>query len=60
MNKEKTKVIWIGRKGFSKEKLDVSAKLEWGCTDFTLLGIDFLKKLMDITEQNHKKVLDKI
>ena len=41
MNKEKTKVIWIGRKKFSKDKLNVSVDLEWGCTDFTLLGIEF-------------------
>ena len=34
MNKEKTKVIWIGRKKFSKDKLNVSVDLEWGCTDF--------------------------
>ena len=34
MNKEKTKVIWIGRKKFLKEKLPVSVKLEWGNTDF--------------------------
>ena len=40
MNKEKTRVIWIGRKRHSKEKLDVSVKLEWGSTNFTLLGIE--------------------
>ena len=38
MNKEKTKVIWIGQKRFSKDKLNVSLDLEWGCTDFTILG----------------------
>ena len=30
MNKEKTKVVWVGRKKFSKEKLNVSTELEWG------------------------------
>ena len=37
MNKEKTKVIWIGRKRYSKDKLKVSVNLDWGNTDFTLL-----------------------
>ena len=39
MNKEKTKLIWIGRKKISKDKLKVSTDLEWGCIDFTLLGV---------------------
>ena len=60
MNMEKTKVIWIGRKRFSKEKLSVSAKLEWGCSDFTLLGIDFSLNLSSITECNYQKALQKI
>ena len=60
MNLENTKVIWIGRKRFSKEKLSVSAQLEWGSTDFTLLGIDFTTNLSNITEQNYQKALQKI
>ena len=52
MNKEKTKVIWIGRKKFSKDKLNVSVDLEWGCTDFTLLGIEFSTNLPKIMEHN--------
>ena len=49
MNKEKTKVIWIGRKKFSKDKLKVTTKLEWGCTNFNLLGIEFSTNLSTIT-----------
>ena len=30
MNKEKTKIIWIGRKRFSRDKLKVSVNMEWG------------------------------
>ena len=43
MNKEKTKIIWIGRKRFSKEKLKVSVDMEWGASEFTMLGLDFLQ-----------------
>ena len=57
---EKTKVIWIGRKRFSKEKLSVTAHLNWGSTDFTLLGIDFSTNLPCITERNYQKALEKI
>ena len=34
MNKEKTKMIWIGRKKFSKEKLQTLHKLNWGTQFF--------------------------
>ena len=60
MNKEKTKVIWIGRKKFSKDKLKVTTKLEWGCTNFNLLGIEFSTNLSIITECNYTKALEKI
>ena len=60
MNKEKTKVIWIGRKRFSKDKLNVSVDLEWGCTDFTPLGIEFSTNLPEIMEHNYAKALEKI
>ena len=46
MNKEKTKVIWLGRKKHSKEKLKVSVQLDWGCERFKLLGITFDVDLM--------------
>ena len=41
MNKEKTKITWIGQKKFSKDKLEISVKLDWGDTEFTLLGLNF-------------------
>ena len=40
MNTEKTRVIWIGTKKHSKEKL-MDKGLLWGCTHFDLLGIKF-------------------
>ena len=60
MNKEKTKVIWIGRKKFSKDKLNVSTKLEWGHNNFNLPGIKFSTNLTLIPEQNYKKAIEKI
>ena len=55
MNKEKTKVIWIGRKKFSKDKLNVSIDLNWTESEFKLLGITFnvdLHKMPEINLQN--------
>ena len=34
MNKEKTKMIWIGRKNFLKENLQTPHKLNWGIQIF--------------------------
>ena len=36
MNKEKTTMIWIGQKKFSKEKLQTPHKLNWGYRFFNL------------------------
>ena len=36
---EKTKLIWIGSKQGSQEKLDVSHNLQWGATKFYIQGI---------------------
>ena len=60
MNTEKTKVIWIGRKKYSKDKLDVPIYLEWGCNNFTLLGINFDTNLDIMPEINYDKSLNKI
>ena len=51
MNTMKTKLIWIGRKRFCKEKLRVNTLLEWGITEFSLLGLVFnvdLDKMVNI------------
>ena len=42
VNMDKTKLVWIGKKRHSKDKLDVGKDLIWGASDFTLLGIKFL------------------
>ena len=51
MDTIKTKVIWIGRKGFNKDKLKVNTILEWGTTEFNLVGLAFnvdLDKMVQI------------
>ena len=52
MNKEKTKVVWIGRKRYSREKLFILEKLDWNNSDFTLLGLQFSTNLNLIPEMN--------
>ena len=59
MNTEKTRVVWIGRKRHSKEKL-VHKGLLWGCTHFDLLGIKFSNNLMDMLEINYDKKICEI
>ena len=56
MNSDKTKVIWIGCKKHSKDKLDVTARLEWGVSNFTLLGMEFSTDLEKIPEMNYDKI----
>ena len=41
MNTTKTKLVWIGRKKYCREKINTSFNLEWGSTTFDLLGITF-------------------
>ena len=53
MNTTKTKVIWIGDKKHSSEKLPVSYKLEWGTDRFNLLGVLFSVDLEDIPALNY-------
>ena len=59
MNTENTRVIWIGRKRHSKEKL-VDKGLLWGCTHFDLLGIMFLNNLLDMLDSNYEKKICEI
>ena len=60
MNTNKTKIVWIGRKKHSKDKLKVCHNLEWGATDFSFLGIDFNVNLEKMPEINFLKATSKI
>ena len=58
MNTSKTKVIWIGRKKHTVEKLNVNSKLQWGTDSFSLLGIQFSVDLELIPSLNYNKAMD--
>ena len=60
MNKEKTKLVWLGRKKHSREKLAIDSNMHWGNTEFTLLGIDYSVELDLIPIINFKKILKSI
>ena len=59
MNTTKTKVIWIGDKKHSSEKLPVSHKLEWGTDRFNLLGVLFSVSLDEIPTLNYSTAFEK-
>ena len=60
MNTDKTKVIWIGRKRYSKDKLVSDYNLVWGDEEFDLLGITFNVDLKLMTIKNYQKAMIKI
>ena len=57
MNCEKSKLIWIGSEEASQRILNVSHKLHWGDTQFSLLGIQFSCDLTNLPNQNFQNVL---
>ena len=59
MNTTKTKLVWIGKRKHSRDKLNVSSKLEWGATSFKLLGITFSVNLNEIPSLNYPTALEK-
>ena len=59
MNMEKTKVIWIGRKRFSKEKLDMAYNLQWGNTEFSMLGLKISTNIEQIPSINYIETIQK-
>ena len=56
-NKDKTKVIWIGQKKFSKDKLKTTPQLTWGDTTFTLLGLTYSVNLVEMIPLNYDKYI---
>ena len=59
MNSEKTKLIWIGSKLGTKEKLNISNNLQWGNSQFNLLGIIFSCNLYEMPDLNYEQALVK-
>ena len=60
MNMSKTKMVWIGQRKYSKEKLCCASALNWGTNFFTLLGIDFDVNLQNIPAHNYSKALTRV
>ena len=58
INTNKTKLVWIGRKIHCREKLKVTNRLEWGITEFKLLGITFSVDLDEVPNLNYPSALD--
>ena len=58
VNKDKTKLVWIGKKKHCKDKLKKSG-FQWGCTQFDLLGLTFSVNLSEMIDLNFKsKILE--
>ena len=57
VNKDKTKLIWIGSKINSKSRINTNPEMFWGENEFTLLGITFSTDLNNISKMNFEKVL---
>lgn len=58
INKDKTKVIWIGSKKGSTDKLNTVPLLSWGETEFDLLGLRFSVDLDKMPELNYDKYIN--
>ena len=57
INMDKTKIVWLGKRKHSTDKFEISYKLDWGTTEFKLLGINFSVDLRDIPGNNYTPVL---
>ena len=60
INADKKKIVWIGKKRNSKDKLKVSLNLDLGATEFRLLGLYFSVDLTKMTELNYSVAINKI
>ena len=57
INTNKTKLVWIGRKRYSRDKLNISINLEWGNTSFILLGLEYSIVLETMSNINFDRIL---
>ena len=53
MNTTKTKLLWLGRNRFSKDKLKVKVKLDWDIQPFSVFGVTFDRDLNQRIELNY-------
>ena len=59
VNKDKTKLIWLGKKKHSTDMYDTCENLVWGTTEFDLLGFHFSVDFENITTLNYLPSLNK-
>ena len=52
INKDKTKKVWIGKKKNSDYILYTNPPLQWGNTEFDLLGLSFSTNMNKMLEFN--------
>ena len=55
MNTSKTRVVWVGSKKYSDLILCPDVNLDWSCSNFKLLGIEFSLDLTSMSDLNFKK-----
>ena len=60
MNSSKSKMIWIGRKKHSKDKLNCNVQFDWNNDCFSLLGLEFHVDLDKMDEINYNLALIKV
>ena len=59
VNTDKTKIIWIGKKKHSNDKL-ISQRFDWNTTEFNMLGLKFSVDLQKMPEINFRSKLVEI
>ena len=59
INTDKTKLVWIGKKRYSKDKIHVDKDLVWA-NHFSLLGINFSVDLDEMPDLNYGPVTESI
>ena len=57
VNTDKTKLIWIGKKRYSRDRFETVKDLRWGCTEFELLGLSFSVDLSEMVKANYNKIM---
>ena len=60
LNTEKTKLVWLGEKRHSQDKIETNYSLEWNVTEFRLLGVTFSVDLNNMSKLNFDPLIEKI
>ena len=55
MNNTKTRAVWIGDKKYSDHVICSDANMNWSCSNFRVLGLDFSLDLSKIVDLNFSK-----